>query len=152
MPFSPLDKPPKFDISACNKIATAARWHPKNNQNAQPGHSGTTKRQNLQACKNTPCGAVSWQQKCNYIYYFVALTVVAICSLVNMHEDALIQQGTLFSSAPLPITQIINLPLESSPHCDLPHSDKLHRSFIISCLFSGVEFTAVAVYHPMRLG
>jgi hypothetical protein len=42
--FSPLDKPPKFDINAFHKTATGVRWHPRNNQDAQPDRLGTTKR------------------------------------------------------------------------------------------------------------
>jgi hypothetical protein len=42
--FSPLDKPPTFDIYTFNKSAKAARWHPRNNQDAQPNRPGTTKR------------------------------------------------------------------------------------------------------------
>jgi hypothetical protein len=78
-------------------------------------------------------------------YYFAALKVVTGCSLVNMHANALIQRGTLFFSVPLPTTQIINPPVEYSPHCELLRNNKRHRSFIMSCLLSGVEFTAVAV-------
>jgi hypothetical protein len=43
VPFSPLDKPHKFDINALNKTATGAHWHPRNNHDAQPDRPGTTK-------------------------------------------------------------------------------------------------------------
>ena len=111
---------------------------------AQPDRPGATKRPHSRAWQHTSCSSVSQRQKCNHpnsLLWQLSRFVL----FANIHANALIQRETLFSSAPVPITQIINPPVEYSPHCDLPHSDKRHRSFIISCLFSGVEFTAVAV-------
>jgi hypothetical protein len=143
--FSLLDKPPNFYIKTSKNIRHSCALAPqkysrcRHSRIAPARPSARTNQRH-----STRCVALfpSDKNATILIHCFDNGHGLFSCKYTQKYLDS---ARNFFSSVPLPITQIINPPVEYSPHCDHPHSDKRHRSFIISCLFSGVEFTAAAV-------